>query len=145
MTGARSREAGSRVNAFRIEDTYCFRHYFDGEAVFARLRRYYENEHYRFAVPAREFDGVRRFLSKHGYELREVADLERYTVAVAQYTAHPDDIFKQAVDQRSRDGYNLFVLKDADAVERAVAEGATRLRDADVALERTGQQRLSAV
>lgn len=145
MMGARSGEARSHVNAFRLADTYYVRHYFEGEAVFARLRRYYENEHYRFAIPAREFDGVRRFLREHGYSLREVADLERYTVVVRKYTAHPENIFKEAVDQRSRDGYNCFLLKDQAAVASAVEQGATRLRDADVALERTGQQRLSAV
>lgn len=145
MTGARTREAGSRVNAFRLGDTYYFRHYFEGEAVFARLRRYYENEHYRFAVPARQFDGVRRFLREHGYAVREVAEHERYTVVVRKYSAHPENIFKEAVDQRSRDGYNVFLLKDEAAVESAVAQGATRLRDADLTLERTGQQRLSAV
>lgn len=145
MTGARSRETGSAVNVFRLDDTYYFRHYFDGESVFARLRRYYENEQYRFAVPAREFDGVRRFLADHGYRLREVADLERYTVAVRKYTAHPENIFEEAVAQRSRDGYNLFLLTDLDAVEAAVSEGATHLRETNVAFERTGQQRLTAV
>lgn len=145
MTGARSGRDRSQVNVFRLDGTYYFRHYFDGEAVFARLRRYYENQQYRFAVPAREFDGVRRFLREHGYGLTEVADVERYTVAVPKYTAHPENIFEEAVDQRSRDGYNLFLLKDLAAVDDAVADGATRLREADVSLERSGQQRLTVV
>ena len=145
MRGARSRDAGSDVNVFRLDGTQYFRHYFDGEAVFARLRRYYEHEHYRFAVPAREFDGVRRFLEEHGYRLRQVADVRPFTVVVRKYTAHPDGIFGEAVDQRSRGGYNVFLLKDEDAVEAAVSSGATRLADSELTLERTGQQQLPAV
>ena len=145
MTPARSRAAGSAVNVFRFDGTYYFRHYFTGETVFARLRRFYENQQYRFAVPVSEFDGVRRFLETHGYDLQVVADPERYTVAVRKYTAHPDNIFKEAVDQRSRDGYNLFVLSDLAAVEDAANNGATRLRETELSLRQTGQQRLTAV
>lgn len=145
MTGARTRDTRSPVNAFRLADDYYVRHYFEGEAVFERLRRYYEHDQYRFVVPASEYDGVRRFLADHGYRLREVTDLERYTVVVRQYTAHPENIFKEAVDHRSRDGYNLFLLKDRAAVESAVADGATRLRESELSLERRVQQRLPAV
>ena len=145
MPPQRQRDVGERVNAFPVADAYLFRHYFDGEAVFDRLRRYYEYEQYRFAVPTGEFDGVRRFLRDHGYRLEPVAAVESYAVAVRTYTAHPDNVFEESLFQRSRGDHTVFVMTDDAAVERAVAGGAARLRDSPLAGSIDGQMRLSAV
>ncbi|NHN60958.1 MULTISPECIES: hypothetical protein [Halorussus] len=132
------------VNAFHVGDSYLFKHYFEGEAVFDRLRRYYDNTQYRFAVPTEEFDGVRRFLADRGYALDPVTSLDDYAVVVRKYTAHPDDIFKTSVLQRSHGDYNLFVLTDENAVAEAVADGGTRLADSPLSVTLGSQMRLSA-
>lgn len=138
-------DAGERVNGFPIGDAYLFRHYFEGETVFDRLREYYQYEQYRFAVPTDEFDGVRRFLRDHEYALDAVPAVEEYAVVVRKYTAHPDNIFEASVCQYSRGDHTVFVMKDDDAVRRAVAEGATRLRDSPMVGSIDEQMRLSAV
>lgn len=121
-----------RVNAFPVEERYLFKHYFEGEAVFERLRRYYDNTQYRFEVPEGRFPILRAFLADRGYDLVVVDDPGDYAVVVRKYTAHPDDIFKDSVLQRSVDGYNCFLLTDAEAVERAVDEGAVPLSATDL-------------
>lgn len=126
MAGFR-RAGDERVNAFEVDETYLFRHYFEGEDVFDRLKGYYNNQQYRFEVPSEELDEVRSFLADHGYGLVVVDVLEAFVVVVRKYTRHPDNIFKESVIQRSVDGYNCFLMTDQDAVERAVEEGATRL------------------
>lgn len=137
-------DAEQRVNAFHVGDSYLFRHYFDGEAVFARLRQYYDPGQYRFAVPTQRFDGIRRFLADYGYVLEPVVRPEDFAVVVRKYTAHPDGIFKQSVLQQDHGDYTLFLLKDARAVNRAVAGGATRLRDSSLNVTLGDQRRLSA-
>lgn len=131
--GAEGRE---RVNAFQVGDRYLFRHYFEGEGVFDRLKPYYDPQEYRFAVPTHRFEQVQVFLGDRGYDL-VVVDPEAYAVVVKKYTSHPENVFKAAVLQRSVDGYNCFVLRDEDSVERAVDQGATRLTatDFDVAFD----------
>ena len=57
------------VNVFEVDRTYLFKQYFEGEDVFARLTQYYNNQSYRFEVPADDFDSVRAFLDEHGYGL----------------------------------------------------------------------------
>lgn len=138
---------GSRtgVNAFNAGSAYLFRHYFDEDAVFARLGGYYEAEQYRFAVPAGEFDGLRRILREYGYELAPVAALEPYTAVVRTYTAHPENVFGACVLQRSHGDHTLFVMKDRDAVDRAVDEGAVPLRESSLSVRIGEQRRLSAV
>lgn len=133
------------VNAFHVGDSHLFKHYFEGEEVFDRLRRYYDHHQYRFAVPTDEFESVRRFLGERGYALEPVADFDDYVVVVRKYTAHPDDIFKTSVLQRSHGDYNLFVLKDENAVASAVADGATRLGDSPLEVTFGDQMRLSVV
>lgn len=140
-----SRRGGERVNAFDVDGAYCFKHYFEGEAVFARLRRYYEHNQYRFSVPAPEFDGVRRFLDEHGYDVVPVADVAPYVVAVRKYTAHPENVFEDSVEQWDRPKHTLFLLKDEDAVEQATAAGATPLAESELSLDGGRQQRLTAV
>lgn len=145
MASRNHRVGDTPVNAFHIGNEYLFRHYFDGDAVYARLRRYYENQQYRFAVPAAEFDSVHRFLDEHGYVLEPVHTLDDYVVAVRKYTGHPDNIFKTSVLQRSHGNYTLFVLKDKGAVGRAVADGATRLRNSALSITFEEQMPLSAL
>jgi hypothetical protein len=123
---------GERVNAFRIDERHLFKHYFEGEDVFARLKPYYNNQQYRFEVPPDEFEDVRSFLAECGYELVVVDPIEKFVVVVEQYTAHPEGVFEESVAQRSVDGYNCFLVTDQYAVAGAVAEGATRLTDTDL-------------
>ena len=123
------RAGHERVNAFAVDDYYLFKHYFDGDEVFARLWRYYNNQQYRFEVPAEAFEGIRAFLTQHDYALVPVdeASIPEFVVAVRKYTTHPENIFKASVIHRSSENYNCFLLTDQDAVEQAVEKGAVRL------------------
>ncbi|MFB6120734.1 MAG: hypothetical protein ABEJ68_06415 [Halobacteriaceae archaeon] len=125
------RASERRVNAFAVGERYLFKHYFEGDDVFARLRPFYEHSQYRFAVPAPEFPAVASFLADEGYALVE-APVPEFVVLVEQYTAHPDDIFADSVAQRTVDGYNAFLLRDKGAVADATDEGAVRLTETAV-------------
>lgn len=117
------------VNVFEVDGQFLFRHYFSGEEVFDRLKRYYDGNQYRFEVPASDLGPVREFLADHGYDLVDVETTAEFVVVVRQYTAHPENIFKDSVIQRSREGHNFFLMTDRDAVDRAVAAGARRLSE----------------
>lgn len=123
LTGPRP----ERVNTFPIDDTMLFKHYFDGDEVFQRLKPYYNGTQYRFEVPVDEFDSLRRFLREHGYVLTVVDSPTEFYVVVRQYSDHPDGIFKDSIRHESIEGHNCFLMKDRDAVESVVARGAARL------------------
>jgi hypothetical protein len=130
---AEFRRAGDeRVNVFEVDETYLFKHYFEGEDVFDRLKQYYNNQHYRFEVPPDKFEDMRSFLADYGYGLVIVDAIDEFVVVVEKYTTHPENIFKQSVIQRSVDGYNCFLLTDQAAVEQATREHATRLTVTDL-------------
>lgn len=121
------RASHERINVFVVDEVYLFKHYFNSEEVFDRLRQYYNNQQYRFEVPAGAVEELQEFLADHGSGLVVIDPLEEFAVVVRKYTAHPEGIFKQSVIHRSVDGYNCFLLTDRDAVQQAVAEGASRL------------------
>jgi len=118
------RRAGhEQVNVFLVGDHLLFKHYFDGEEVFDRLKRYYNNQQYRFEVPSEEFEAIRSFLAEHGYGLVVVDVVEAFVVVVKQYTAHPNNIFKASVLHRSSDGYNCFLMTDQKEVKMQSRKG----------------------
>ena len=127
------RRAGDeRVNVFEVDELYLFKHYFDSDEVFDRLKQYYNNQHYRFEVPPDDFEALRSFLGEHGYGLVVVSAIDEFVVVVEKYTSHPENIFKQSVMQRSVDGHNCFLMTDQAAVEQAVHDGATRLTETEL-------------
>ncbi|MFB6125926.1 MAG: hypothetical protein ABEJ79_01310 [Halolamina sp.] len=119
-----------RVNAFRVGGSHLFRHYFEGESMFDRLKPYYEPQEYRFAVPTHRFERIQAFLGDRGYSLVDAAP-ESYAVVVKKYTSYPENVFKASVYRRSVEGYNCFVLRDRGSVDRTVRQGATRLTATD--------------
>ena len=127
---AEFRRAGDeQVNVFEVDEMFLFKHYFDGENVFDRLKRYYNSQHYRFEVPAGAFEDLRLFLAEHGYGLVVVDAVAEFAVVVKKYTQHPENIFNGSVIHRSVDGYNCFLMADQAAVDRATREGAIRLTE----------------
>lgn len=124
-----------RVNAFAIDDGYLFKYYFDHDEVFAKLGKYYNNQQYRFEVPAASFEEIVDFLSGYGYGLVVVEHLDPFAVAVRKYTEHPENIFKGSVLHRSVGDFNVFLLKDHKTVERAVEQGATPIEGTDLEIE----------
>lgn len=122
------RRAGAdEVAVFEVDGTYFFKHYFEEDAVFDRVKAYYNPQQYRFEVPPEEFEDLQAFLRERGYDLVVRDSLAECVVVVKQYTAHPENIFKASVTQRSADGYNFFLMTGREAVERAEAEGAVPL------------------
>lgn len=134
MPGATA-AALERVKAFPIDGTVLFKHFFEGDEVFARLKPYYNGSQYRFEVPVDEFDSLRRWLREHGYDVQIVDSPAEFYVVVRQYSEHPEGIFKNAVRSESIDGHNCFLMKDRQAVEEAVAQGARRLTAEPLAVQ----------
>lgn len=112
-----------RILVFEIDDECVFSRFFDRTDVFEELREYYEDDAYRFEVPAEEFEAVRSYLEDNYYELEVVTDLEPYTVVIDQYEPHAD-ILRNSVIEWTRSGHRFFLLKDELSVQEAIEQGA---------------------
>ncbi len=122
-----------RLTVFRVDDEYLFSHYFDRQDVFADLSEYYDEEAYRFEVPAGEFEAVRERLEDAYYDPQVVTDLEPYCVVIDKYDEHAA-ILRESVASWERRGHRFFLLKDDLAVGEALERGAERVAETDFAL-----------
>lgn len=115
---------------FEVADEYLFAHYFDRTDVFEDLREYYDEDAYRFAVPAEEFDAVRDRLEEAFYDPVVVTDPEPYCVVIGKYEEHAE-ILKRSVANWERDGHRFFLMQDDLAAREAVERGATPVAETD--------------
>ncbi|QLG62013.1 hypothetical protein [Halorarum salinum] len=118
----------TKIPAFKVEDTYLFKHYFDEEDVFTLLQEYYLQDKYRFEIPASDYTKVQQQLENYFYELQREDDLTPYCVVVEKGTDYAD-ILRNAVLTKERSGHLIFLLKDNLSVEQAVEHGAIRLAE----------------
>jgi hypothetical protein len=119
------------LHCFELEGEILFKQYFEHTDLFEELQPYYDEEHYRFAVPAAEFDGVADTLVDYWYEPVIVDAPSAFVVVKQQYTEHPD-ILRDAVAHWTRRDRNFFLMKDPLAVDAAVERGATRVEETDL-------------
>lgn len=89
-----ARASEQRINVFRVGETYLFKHSFENDDVFDRLKGYYSSRHYRFELPADENEDIRGFVSDHGLRLVEVEAPAEFGVVVEKYSEPPADIIK---------------------------------------------------
>jgi len=118
------------ITVFRVDDEYLFSYYFDREDIIADLKEYYNDEAYRFEVPADEFDSVCQRLEDAHYEPRVVEDLDPYCVVIDKYDEHAA-ILRESVATWERRGHRFFLLKDDLAVKEALERGAERVAETD--------------
>jgi len=118
------------LTVFKVDDEYLFSQYFDQQDVFEDLRDYYNDDAYRFEVPADEFENVRERLEDAYFDPVVVTDLEPYCVVIDKYDEHAE-ILKQSVANWERSGNRFFLMKDELVVKEAVERGATRISETD--------------
>lgn len=120
---------------FKIDDEYLFRAYFEHTDLFERLSEYYDDDAYRFEVPAEEYDAVAETLEEFYYEPIVVDGEERadFCVVTGKYDEHAA-ILKQSVLNWERRGHRFFIMQSPLAVDEAIERGATPLDETDFVL-----------
>jgi hypothetical protein len=116
------------IRVFPMDDEYWFSHYFDRQDLFERLREYYNEDAYRFEIPAEEFETVRETLAEEYVELDVVKDREAFCVVKDQYSEY-GDVLRDSVAHWERQGQRFFLMKDELAVKEALERGAEQLTD----------------
>lgn len=115
-----------RVNIFKIDGAFYFKHFFDDPRVFEELQPYYEKARYRFKMrTVGERNKVIKFLDNNGYDPIVVEDVTPYTVEVGRYERY-GELLKNSVDSHLTGDKMILIMKDAASVEQALINGAKR-------------------
>ncbi len=122
-----------RINVFPVGNEYFFTHYFGRPDLFEAFREYYNDDAYRFEVPAEDFPAVEERLSDAYFDPVVPEDLDSYCVLKEQYTEHAD-ILRDSVANWERRGHLFFLMKDELSVKEALERGARRLDETEFVL-----------
>lgn len=131
MSSEFTRASRTRLNVFPGNGSYRFRAYFEEPGLFASLKPFYEEEEYRFVVPADRFETVADLLRSYEYEPVIIDDPTPFVVAFKRFSDHPRVLFKHAIERRRTDRYTLFLLDTRQAVREAVDKGAIEISELD--------------
>jgi hypothetical protein len=112
------------INIFRVSGAYYFKHFFDDPELFRELEPFYDKSRYRFKMAtAGERNKVMKLLDMKGYDLTIIDDLAPFTVEIGKYQKY-GELLKNSVDTYPLREKIVFVMKDMECVEQALAMGA---------------------
>ena len=113
-----------KINLFKLDKLWVFKHFFDDKAIFKALAENYNEDKFRF-----EFKtfGARnqalKILERAGFDYELVEDLRPFVVKISRYSKYAPLLknsisFMETVDRR------IFLMKDLAAAAAAIRTGA---------------------
>ena len=119
-------EKRHRINIFKLNKAYYFKHFFDDPELFRQLEPYYEKANYRFKMPtAGERNKVMKLLDRKGFDPNIIEDPDSYTVEISKYQKY-GELLKNSIESYPLRDKVVLVMKDMVWVEQAIEMGATR-------------------
>ena len=110
-------------------------HYFEREDVFDVLSKYYNGDQYRFEVPLTDLDGIESTLDEYFYEPCIIKTADFASIASSKSRTLPTRIFCAIRSQHwTREGHNVFIIKDESAKREALEAGANPITDTEFVL-----------
>jgi len=116
-----------RINVFKIDKIYVFKHFLDDREIFKGLVDFYNSESYRFEMKnAGQRNKVMKFLDmKGGFDVYLIENPADFMVIIGKDKKYAG-ILKNSVDFRETMDARIFIMKDMAAVEEAVSLGAEK-------------------
>ena len=119
-------EKRPRINFFKINKAYYFKHFFDDPELFNELEPYYEKANYRFKMAsAGARNKVMKYLDRKGFDPNIIEDAAPYTVEIGNYQNYGELLKNSVESYRLRDKI-VLVMKDMVWVEHALVMGAKK-------------------
>jgi hypothetical protein len=114
-----------RINVFKIDKIYVFKHFFDDKEIFRSLVDFYNPDSYRFEMKnAGQRNKVMKFLDmKGGFDVYLIEDPADFMVKISRDKKYAG-ILRNSVDFKETIDARIFIMKDMAAVEEAIRLGA---------------------
>jgi hypothetical protein len=113
------------INIFKLHDMCIFKQYLGDPGLFKQLGDYYNGPNYRFEIPPADLEKVQDILQAAGYDVNVVEDLTDFRVTIGRFQKHKE-ILKNSVEVEEVGDDKIFLMKDKEAVEMALSQGATK-------------------
>ena len=126
MTSLDITQQRPRINIFKLNKVYYFKHFFDDPEPFKELEPYYEKASYRFKIAsAGARNKVMKYLDRKGFDPNIIEDPAPYTVEIGKYQNY-GELLKNSVESYPLRDKVVLVMKDLVCVENALVIGAKK-------------------
>ena len=115
----------TRINVFKIDKIYVFKHFFDGKEIFKGLVDFHNSDSYRFEMKnAGVRNKVMKFLEmKGGFDVYLIENPADFMVKISRNKKYAG-ILRNSVDFKETIDTRIFIMKDMATVEEAISLGA---------------------
>ncbi|MDO8727190.1 MAG: hypothetical protein Q7J35_14065 [Candidatus Methanoperedens sp.] len=126
MTSIEITQQRPRINFFKLNKVYYFKHFFDDPELFRELEPYYEKASYRFKMAsAGARNKVMKLLDRKGFDPNIIEYPAPYTVEIGKYQNY-GELLKNSVESYPLRDKVVLVMKDLVWVEQALVMGAKK-------------------
>jgi hypothetical protein len=126
MTSLDITQPRPRINFFKLNKAYYFKHFFDDPEIFKELEPYYEKASYRFKMAsAGARNKVMKFLDRKGFDPNIIEDAAPFTVEIGKYQNY-GELLKNSVESYPLRDKIVLVMKDMVWVEQALVMAAKK-------------------
>jgi hypothetical protein len=113
-----------RINIFKLNKAYYFKHFFDDQELFRELEPYYEKASYRFKMAtAGERNKIMKLLDRKGFDPNIIDDPAPYTIEIDKYQKY-GELLKNSIESYPVRDKVVLIMKDIAWVEGALEMGA---------------------
>ncbi len=91
-------EKRHRINIFKLNKAYYFKHFFDDPELFRELEPYYEKASYRFKMAtAGERNKIMKLLDRKGFDPNIIEDVTPFTVETGKFQNY-GELLKNSIE-----------------------------------------------
>ena len=126
MTSLDITQQRPRINIFKLNKVYYFKHFFNDPELFRELEPYYEKASYRFQMAsAGARNKVMKYLFRKGFDPNIIEDASPYIVEIGKYQNY-GELLKNSIESYPLRDKIVLVMKDIEWVEQALSMGAIK-------------------
>ena len=115
-----------RINIFKLNKAYYFKHFFNDQELFRELEPYYEKANYRFKMTtAGARNKVMKLLDRKGFDPNIIENAAPFTVEIGKYQNY-GELLKNSIESYPLRDKVVLVMKDTACVEQALVMGAIK-------------------
>ena len=119
-----------KINVFKLNKIYVFKHFFDDKEIFKDLVDFYNPESFRFEMKnAGTRNKVMKTLyMKYGFDANYIETPDDFTVIIGKDKKYAA-ILKNSIDFKETKDARIFIMKDLATVGEAINLGAKKYGD----------------
>jgi hypothetical protein len=119
-----------KINVFKLNKIYVFKHFFDDKEIFKDLVDFYNPESFRFEMKSAGARNkvMKTLYMKYGFDANYIETPNDFTVIIGKDKKYAA-ILKNSIDFKETKDARIFIMKDLATVGEAINLGAKKYGD----------------